>query len=351
MSMQFVDNLRFDDSDDSDLLEGPEETLQGQGQVSIEETQFALRPAETRHAASEDPPSAYEPPQVYDLPPPPTPKRFKSAEDGVSYINHFAEDNGYGVTTVRSKKDKRGTAKVAVYLQCDRNAPRSVHPVHRRRVIKSLEKDISSNFDQGCYPRQILSSLQQHGHELIQAKDLYNLKDQLIIDILNGRQSIQALLEDLTNQGDWIFRYWLREDDNSLFCLFAMFKTSVVLLKASPYVLWMDCTFKTNRYKMPLLDIVGTLCAGQSFYAGFAFMSNQQEPSFTFALRCLLEVYETETISKGYPSTIFTDKDDANIAAIREVFPETDLMLCLWHIACDIKKYARPPYYTAARFH
>jgi hypothetical protein len=41
-----------------------------------------------------------------------------------------------------------------------------------------------------------------------------------------------------------------------------MFKTSIALLKANPYVLWMDCTFKTNRFKMPLLDITGCSCTG-----------------------------------------------------------------------------------------
>ena len=39
-----------------------------------------------------------------------------------------------------------------------------------------------------------------------------------------------------------------------------------------PYVLIMDCTYKTNRYKMPLLDIVGVTALNTSFYVGFCFV-------------------------------------------------------------------------------
>jgi hypothetical protein len=46
----------------------------------------------------------------------------------------------------------------------------------------------------------------------------------------------------------------------------------------------MDCTYKTNKYKMPLLDIAGVMSTGNSFYVGFAFMHNKKQPSYDFAL-------------------------------------------------------------------
>jgi hypothetical protein len=290
---------------------------------------------------SEDPPTraSSEYHEDYDLPPPPTDTRFKTSEDGILHVNQFALENGYGVTIKSSRKDRRGTTKVAVYLQCDRSRPapvrpmeqprirktstrstacpfravlrrreghtrrpwqleitepihnhhpsgRAAHPVHRRRVIKQFQDDILANLEQGAYPRQVLGSLHRNGNSHIQAKDIYNLKDQSIAELLGGRSSIQALLDELPANGDWILRYWLREDDNSLFCLFAMFKTSIALLKANPYVLWMDCTFKTNRFKMPLLDITGCSCTGMLLV-------------YTLYMPCISLVYLLLTIERS----------------------------------------------------
>jgi MULE transposase-like protein len=45
----------------------------------------------------------------------------------------------------------------------------------------------------------------------------------------------------------------------------------------NPWVLFMDCTYKTNCYNMPLLDIVGCNSMDSTFYIGFAFLGNEQE--------------------------------------------------------------------------
>jgi hypothetical protein len=62
------------------------------------------------------------------------------------------------------------------------------------------------------------------------------------------------------------------------------------MLRRYPYVLWMDCTYKTNIYKIPLLDIVGATSTGNSFYAGFAFIQNEREASYRLIFDCLQEL-------------------------------------------------------------
>ena len=39
----------------------------------------------------------------------------------------------------------------------------------------------------------------------------------------------------------------------------------------------MDCTYKTNWYGLPLLDIVGFAVTGLIFYLGFAFMRDEKD--------------------------------------------------------------------------
>jgi hypothetical protein len=281
----------------------------------IERTQFVIRsrePAQSHRPPSLSPPS--EDPESRNYQPPlPTEKEFVSPEAGISYINKFLQHHGYAVSTLRSKKDKKNIRKIAVYLCCDQgwrirqrpgNLPRlrktstrstecpfravlrlkeegpypwkleiteaihnhkgagsSAHPAHRREVINNMRAEITGQLTQGIHPSQILSSLHQEAPYIL-AKDIYNARAKQVTEFLGGRSPIQAVLYELPQQG-WLFRYSLREDD-SLLCLFAMHESSLTFLKENPYILWMDCTFKTNRFKMPLLDIVGSSSTGTS---------------------------------------------------------------------------------------
>ncbi|KAJ5120389.1 uncharacterized protein N7515_009777 [Penicillium bovifimosum] len=71
----------------------------------------------------------------------------------------------------------------------------------------------------------------------------------------------------------------------------------------------MDCTYKTNRYHFPLLDIIGESSVGKSFYVGLAFIANEREPAYTQVLRWLQGLLDQQQIP--YPKTIMTDKEKA----------------------------------------
>ena len=58
----------------------------------------------------------------------------------------------------------------------------------------------------------------------------------------------------------------------------------VKLLNAFNIVFLIDTTYKTNKYRMPLLEIVGVTSTGLTFFAGFVFISSEQESNFTWAL-------------------------------------------------------------------
>lgn len=82
-------------------------------------------------------------------------------------------------------------------------------------------------------------------------------------EFLAGRTPIQALLMELPTDGKWLFRYHLDEDKHVV-VLFAMHQNSVEMLKRHSFVISMDCTYKTNQYGLPLLDIVGFTTVGSS---------------------------------------------------------------------------------------
>ena len=55
---------------------------------------------------------------------------------------------------------------------------------------------------------------------------------------------------------------------------------SVKLLNAFNIVLLMDSTYKTNKYRLPLLEIVGVTSTGLTFSVAFVLLSNERENNF-----------------------------------------------------------------------
>ena len=55
---------------------------------------------------------------------------------------------------------------------------------------------------------------------------------------------------------------------------------SVKLLNAFHIVLLMDNTYKTNKYKLSLLEIIGVTSTGLTFSIAFVLLSNEHENNF-----------------------------------------------------------------------
>lgn len=89
-----------------------------------------------------------------------------------------------------------------------------------------------------------------------------------------------------------------------------------------------------------MLDINGVTATGSTFFAAIAFIHNEQQPSYDFALTSLRRVYEQLGLEP--PCTILTDKEKALINACKAVFPDAYTMICLWHVNKNILSKARP---------
>jgi hypothetical protein len=86
----------------------------------------------------------------------------------------------------------------------------------------------------------------------------------------------------------------------------------------------MDCTYKTNRYDMPLLNIVGITATLSSFNAAFVFLSKECEEDFVWALRKF-------SLIGVSPAVVVTDRELALMRALQVVFPKAANVLCFWH--------------------
>jgi len=83
----------------------------------------------------------------------------------------------------------------------------------------------------------------------------------------------------------------------------------------------MDYTYKTNRFRLLMLNIVGFTPIGSTFYIGFVFTKDEKKGSYEVILGCLVAIYNREKLP--YPRTILTDKEKALINIIGAIFPQT----------------------------
>jgi hypothetical protein len=93
----------------------------------------------------------------------------------------------------------------------------------------------------------------------------------------------------------------------------------------------MDCTYKMNRFKMPLLHIVSFACTGATFTSAIVFLSAETIKDYEWALNTY----------KGFmgnylPLAIVTDQELALMRATKIAFPITHKMLYRWHICKNV---------------
>ncbi|CAG8696391.1 10298_t:CDS:2 [Cetraspora pellucida] len=301
--------------------------------------------------------------------------QFSSQDLLIKYVREFGAFNGYGVSITRSKPNK-------VYLGCDRggsyrnrlnltdetrkkktssrliNCPFSVcgkeenglwmlsirNPNHNhgplenimahptlRRMNKQAQDQVKEMTRAGVCPREILSSLHQNDHSIsVISWDIYNLCTKIRLENLQGRTPIQALLKELENdQYEYDYQY---DANGHVTHLFFSHHKSIKLARTYSSVLFMDCTYKTNKFGMPLLDVIGVTSFNTTFFICFVFLKDEREEDYKWALSRVSHLFDG--IKK--PKVIITDRELALMNGIRQIFSDSKNILCIWHVEKNI---------------
>ncbi|KAG5567257.1 hypothetical protein RHGRI_002722 [Rhododendron griersonianum] len=172
-------------------------------------------------------------------------------------------------------------------------------------------------------PKQILSQLKGNDpSNVMTIKHVYNARHKYRVIEKAGRTQMQHLMAQLQH-----FSYvnWDRSNkDGNVTELFWAPPCAGEMLRAFLRVLMMDCTYKTNRYRFPLLQIVGITCTELTFNVAFAFIECEKEENYTWVLEKLKGMMDADAL----PVVIVTDRELALMNAIRSVFPHATNLLC-----------------------
>jgi hypothetical protein len=186
----------------------------------------------------------------------------------------------------------------------------------------------------------------RQGGSLATRQDIYNRIADARRDACEGQSPIHALANQLDKEGFWS-RIQIAPDGRVTAVLFAH-PGSLDYLRAYPELLLLDCTYKTNKYDMPLLDMIGVDAAQRSFCIAFAFLSGETEEDYTWAFEQLRSLYEQCSIS--LPSVILTDRCLAAINAASGLNPSATTLLCLWHANKAVLARCQPAFPEAEKW-
>ena len=109
---------------------------------------------------------------------------------------------------------------------------------------------------------------------------------------------------------------------------------AVKLDNAYNLVFLINSTYKTNRYRLPLLDFVGVTPTGMPFSAGFAYLEGERLNNVIWALERFRDIFLRRD---ALPGLIVTDRDLALMNVMKIVFPKCTNLLCSFHINKNVK--------------
>lgn len=172
-------------------------------------------------------------------------------------------------------------------------------------------------------------------------RDLCNYNASFRRDLRQGHSSTEALIQHLEIKG--IKHNILRERKSGwLKGLFIACPESIQYLQQHHDVILINNTYSTNRFKIPLMDIIGVDHNKRSFFVAFAFLPDQSEATYNRALTELKSLFDLISPVIGLtPPAISTHCDQALRNAIATIFPDPPTLLCPWHANKNIQQHCK----------
>jgi MULE transposase domain len=229
--------------------------------------------------------------------------------------------------------------------------PNHTHPANdlishsrARRFTAQQQSEIGEMSRIGIAPRQIESTLRQrHPEILVTRQDIYNASWRERMRVLDGKTPTEYLaikLDEGHGNGEWLHRMELT-DENRVKLLFWAHRRSIEYANRYDRVFLFDCTYKTNRYKRPLLHIVGMTPTNDSFSAAFCFLPDEKAESYEWALAAFFSFldrpWKEPTAAESDLPVLCTDRDLALLKVLRESYAKFPHLLCIWHINKNVQ--------------
>lgn len=102
-----------------------------------------------------------------------------------------------------------------------------------------------------------------------------------------------------------------------------------------PEILAFDATYNKNQLKLPIVTYMAVDGRGEGRVIAYAIICNERLETVTSILAAVKAAHNMKNDSV---KTVLVDKDMSEIAAVREIFPTAQLVICLFHSSTNIFK-------------
>ncbi|XP_025696135.1 protein FAR1-RELATED SEQUENCE 5 isoform X1 [Arachis hypogaea] len=160
-------------------------------------------------------------------------------------------------------------------------------------------------------------------------RDVYNyVHGQRVARVIDGDAAATiSYLEGKANADMRSVARYTRTPDNRLGSLFWADGEMMTDYQIFGDVLAFDSTYRSNKYKKPLVVFSGSNHHKQTIIFGFALLEDEEVRTYRWLLLNLLDV-----MGQKKPFVVVTDGDKAMRTAIAEVIPTATHRLCGWHL-------------------
>ena len=197
--------------------------------------------------------------------------------------------------------------------------------------------------DSQVEPRKICAMAQRkfaekYGEEMLPPvlRDIYNERAAILSETLQGAAPVERTTMEMLRR-DHFFHSSRVDTSGRLEGLFVAHPRLVAIYTANCDILIMDCTYKPNKYGLPLLCFVAITRVGIAIPVAHTLLHGE-EAAPTWALNCFKDMLNQHGIDE--PSVVLHDRDRALMRGLEPVFPGIPHLLCLWHMNEDVKANA-----------
>ena len=182
-------------------------------------------------------------------------------------------------------------------------------------------------------PREARTLLAQH-NPFITRRDIYNEKSRMKREQRNGRTPTQRLFAILQDQELPHFVEWCSNEAERSSPQYILWSTHRCIEQWNRFleVLGWHCTYKTNPFGMPFLQI--TVTRFRSSSACWAFLKTEKSQDKDRGYNLIVPTVDTLTKAHGIsqPQVCLTDYDMALKNALSKTWPSVQQQMCLFHI-------------------
>ena len=211
-----------------------------------------------------------------------------------------------------------------------------------RRLDDDDEKIVINMIKSHATNNSIISFLAAKS-KIVDPKDITNLRQTIFNN--DPDHTMFKLISKLQEKGYKVKWQSKQEGDKRfLLSLFFAHQSAIDLARKFSEVIVMDATYKTNRHRLPFVNVVGTGNIGyprlKTFCIAGGWVSQETNESYEWVVTQLRDTVwpSHQPIS---PQTFVTDNESALVRALNTIFPDAKKLLCKVHMRRNFRTKLR----------